>query len=134
METVIQFFIPGAPITKKNSMQIVRRGSHAGLMPSKQYREYEQQSLWYIPHLEAPIDYPVNIRCVYQMPTRRKVDITNLLGATDDVLVLAGLLLDDNRDIVAGHDGSRVQHAKKGTQPGVEVTITKLEEPYERWK
>lgn len=39
---------------------------------------------------------------------KRKVDLTNLLEAADDLLVLAGVLADDNSKIIVSHDGSRV--------------------------
>lgn len=55
-----------------------------------------------------PIKEPVNIMVLYYMPTNRRVDLPNLLNATDDILVDAGILADDNSDIVMGHDGSRV--------------------------
>jgi Holliday junction resolvase RusA-like endonuclease len=59
------------------------------------------------------------------MPTRRKVDLTNLLEAIDDVMVKAGLLADDNADIVQSHDGSRVLYDKD--RPRTEIYITKNE-------
>jgi hypothetical protein len=59
------------------------------------------------------------------MPTRRRVDLTNLLESLDDVLVRTGFLTDDNSLIVAGHDGSRVVYDK--ANPGTEVTVTKME-------
>ena len=60
------------------------------------------------------------------MPTRRRVDLTNLLEATDDILVRAGVLSDDCAAVVAGHDGSRVLLDRK--RPRVEITITEMEE------
>ena len=54
------------------------------------------------------------------MPTKRKVDLANLLNAIDDAMVKAELLADDNRDIIAGHDGSRVYYDKQ--KPRIEIT------------
>jgi hypothetical protein len=65
------------------------------------------------------------------MQTLRKVDATNLISATDDILVAAGILEDDNRDVVAGHDGTRVYYSK--TEPRVEITITPMED-YPQWR
>jgi len=59
------------------------------------------------------------------MPTRRRVDLTNLLEAIDDVLVHYGVLSDDNSSIIVSHDGSRVLYDK--ARPRTEVTITCLE-------
>lgn len=41
------------------------------------------------------------------------------------------MIKDDNRDIIAGHDFSRVMYNKEN--PHIEVEITKVEN-YERWK
>ena len=65
------------------------------------------------------------------MKTKRRVDLTNLLEAVDDMLVKAGVLADDNRDIVAGHDGSRVYYDKDN--PRIEIDITS-ETNYTQWK
>ena len=58
------------------------------------------------------------------MPTRRRVDLVNLLEATCDILVHYGMLKDDNSGVVVSHDGSRVRWDKE--HPRVEIT---LEEP-----
>ena len=65
------------------------------------------------------------------MQSRRRVDLTNLLEALDDMLVKAEVIKDDNRDIVAGHNFSKVFYDKEN--PRIEVEITKVEN-YERWK
>lgn len=110
------YTIPLPPVTKKNHAQVVhtgqkcpvcKRGKNVRLLPSKQYREYEEAALWCLQRRE-PIDTPVNVKCLFYMPTARKVDLTNLLEAADDALVTAGVLADDNSKIVVSHDGSRV--------------------------
>ena len=123
---MIRFTIQGNPRTKKNSQVVV---NHIPL-PSKSYREYEKETaaLWKYEAavLRKPIDYPVNIRCMYYMETRRKVDLTNLLECSDDLMVKYGVLADDNSSVVAGHDGSRVLYDK--VHPRVEITIERMEE------
>ena len=114
--------IKGRPITKKNHSQIVRSGNRHILVPSKPYKAYEHSSLMQIPaKFRQRINYPVNVQCVYYMPTRRSVDLVNLLEATMDILVRAGVLEDDNCKIVAAHDGSRVVYDKY--DPRVEIMI-----------
>ena len=116
----------GAPISKKNSQQIVRIGNRPGLVQSKPYRQYEKDCLKQIAgNLVQGINTPVNVKCLYYMPTRRRVDLVNLLEATDDVLVKAGVLEDDNSRIVVGHDGSRVMWDK--VNPRVEIEITEVQ-------
>lgn len=60
------------------------------------------------------------------MPTRHRVDLTNLLEATDDLLVHWGVLQDDNSRIVASHDGSRVLYDHDN--PRAEIYITDIDE------
>ena len=112
--------------TKKNSMRLVKLGGRIVPIPSKQYKEFEESCAWYLqPFTNMEIDYPVNVCCLFYMKTRRKVDLTNLLEAADDVLVKYHVLADDNMTIVAGHDGSRVLYDKE--DPRIEITITKME-------
>ena len=85
-----------------------------------------------MPTLDAPIDYPVNVECKYYMPTKRRVDLQNLLAATMDILVKHKVLADDNRNIVYANDGSRVLYDKQF--PRTEIVITAInEEDFERW-
>lgn len=113
--------LKGAPRTKKNSQQIVKlHGKHC-IIPSKAYKEYEQLCMWQIKKPTEAIKTASNVKCVYYMPTKRRVDLCNLLEATCDILVKAGVLIDDNSNVVASHDGSRVLYDKDN--PRVEVDI-----------
>ena len=120
----MNFTIKMVPVTKKNSQQILinKATGKPFVMPSKQYKEYEHLAQWFIPRVEKPIDRPVNIKCLFYMPTKRRVDLTNLLEAVDDVMVKAGLLADDHSGIVASHDGSRVLYDKANPRTEVEIT------------
>ena len=129
MNEEIKIVIPVAPITKKNHQMIVvnPKTKRPMVMPSKEYRAYEKEAGKYLAPLKKyHVDYPANVKCIYYMKTRRSVDLTNLLEATDDVLVKYGILEDDNSKVVAGHDGSRVKHDKDF--PRTEVYITRMEE------
>ncbi|MBO5282072.1 MAG: RusA family crossover junction endodeoxyribonuclease [Lachnospiraceae bacterium] len=121
----MKIVIPIAPITKKNHQQIVKAGNRRMVIPSKQYRQYEADCL---PFLKAMhIDYPVNVRALYYMPTRRRVDLVNLHEALCDVLVKYGVLEDDNSKIIVSMDGSRVLYDKQ--YPRTEVYIEEVETP-----
>lgn len=129
----IQITIPITPVTKKNHQQIMR-SSKTGkpfVMPSAEYRQYEAQAVWHCKRaaisagVHKPIDTPCEVRCLFYMPSRRRVDLTNLLESADDALVAAGVLADDNSQIIVSHDGSRVLYDKDS--PRTEVTIS----PYE---
>ena len=122
----MKFTIPLPPVTKKNSQVIMinQRTGKPFVMPSQKYRDYEQAALWFIPK-NVRINCAVNIECHFYMETRRKVDLTNLLEAIDDIMVKAGLLADDNFTIIQSHDGSRVFYDK--AKPRTEICITKAE-------
>ena len=122
---MIKFTINIATKTKKNSQQIIKIKGHYAIMPSKLYKQFEKDCFHYMPNIET-IDYPVNVKCTYYMPTRRKVDLNNLLEATTDVLVHYNVLKDDNSKIVVGHDGSRVYYDKYN--PRTEIEISRIEE------
>lgn len=114
--------IHGDPITKKNSSRIIRAGNRPMLIPSAQYKAYEADALKQIPRSKRQsIDRPSNVQCVYYMRTRRRVDLGNLLAATCDILVRAGVLADDHCRIAAMHDGSRVEYDRD--DPRVEIEI-----------
>ena len=128
MTTLYTATIHGAPRTKKNSQQILinQKTRRPFVMPSKAYKEYEALCLSQLRKKETPISSPVNVECVYYMPTLRRVDLCNLLEATCDILTRAGVLADDNSDIVVSHDGSRVLYDKN--YPRTEIAITEARE------
>lgn len=125
---ILKFNIPLAPITKKNHSEIVQNKATGRrfLVPSHQYKEYESAALWLIPKRGEPIDFPVNVKCIFYVPTKRACDLTNHLESIDDILVKAGMLKDDNYKILASHDGSRVRVDKDN--PRTEIEITKQED------
>ena len=115
----------GRPITKKNSGRIVMAGRYPKLLPSKAYVEYEKDCLTQITGKQRlKLDGAYNVKCSYYMPTRHRVDLTNLLNATNDILVAAKVLKDDNCKIVVSHDGSRVFYDKEN--PRVEIEIEEV--------
>lgn len=124
---MISFTVNLEPISKKNSQQILinRATGKPFVMPSKQYKQYENAAMWFMPRLKKPIDCPVNVMCVFFMPTKRKCDLTNMLEAIDDIMVKAGVLEDDNYTIIVSHDGSRIFYDKDN--PRTEVYITEME-------
>lgn len=121
-EVIIKFTVPLPPVTKKNSQRIVIRGNKPCILPSEKYKEYESAALWFVPKRGVPIDFPVNVKCIFYMPTHRQCDLTNHLESIDDVMVKAGLLKDDNYKILASHDGSRVTVDKNNPRTEVEIT------------
>lgn len=120
----MKIVLHGRPITKKNSQRIVVAKGRKMILPSKQYLEFEKNCLKQITGKQKlNIQDRINMQVVYYMPTRHRVDLVNLLEATCDILVKAGVIADDNSNIVASHDGSRVLYDK--TNPRTEIIIEK---------
>ena len=108
---------------KKNSQQIIinKATGRPMIIQSKRYREYEKECGWFIQGKGEKINDPVTVKCLFYMPTKRRVDLTNLLNAILDILVKYEVIADDNSNIVYSVDGSRVLYDKEN--PRTEVTI-----------
>lgn len=130
----IFYTIVGDPRTKKNSQMIAGLGKRCPvckkhekqfIRQGKAHEEYAMRAARYLyPRPPRPIECPINIKCLFYMQTRRKVDTLNLLAAVDDLLVDVGIIADDNSRIVVSHDGSRVLYDKH--RPRTEIIITRM--------
>ena len=129
----LYFQIPLEPVGKKNSQQILKgKGGRPFIAQSQRYKDYEKNCLQFMPFLPEHIDFPINLQCIFYKGSKRRVDTVNLLEAIQDILVLGGILADDNRDIVASTEGTRTLYDK--AFPRTEITITDYEGEYEQWK
>lgn len=137
-----RFTIRLDPRTKKNHQQIRRNVATGGMFvsPSRQYKEYLAEAQWLLNSekarlgLREPLRGPLNIKAVYFMGTRRKVDISNLHECLHDVLVTCGIIEDDSCRVIIATDGSRIRYDKQN--PRTEVTITEVTnaEEIKEWK
>lgn len=93
------------------------------VIPSPQYKNYEHDCAYFMPPYKA--EGQVNVKALFYMPTRRKVDLVNLLQALLDILVKYDVIEDDNSKVVVSVDGSRVLYDKEN--PRTEVEITEVE-------
>ena len=120
----MELVLYGRPITKKNSSRIITK-PYPRLIPSKQFVSYEKDCLRQISgKYRQNISDKCNLKCIYYMPTRHRVDLVNLLEATCDILVKANVIEDDNCKIIATHDGSFVTYDKNN--PRVEITLERI--------
>lgn len=124
METKIT--IPLPPVTKKNSQRIAVQNGRPFILPSEAFKRYEEAAGWYIRRRELPITEPVNVQCIYYMPTKRRCDLVNLLEATMDILVKYHVLEDDNAGIVVSHDGSCVLYDKEHPRTEIEIRSVRI--------
>jgi len=124
----LSFTIPVAPMTKKNHQQIImiqpKKGSgekpKRRVMPSKEYMQYQAKASWYLK--PYGINEPVNCKAVFYVASKRKVDRTNLEEALHDLLTHAGVIEDDNVEVIVSGDGTRVYYDP--VNPRTEVTFT----------
>ncbi len=124
MEEIYRFIIPLPPVTKKNHSNIFfnKATGKRFISTSDSYKQYEKDFLLLCPNIPI-INYPINLKALYYMPTKRKVDLINLHSALHDCLVRANVLLDDDFSIVVSTDGSRVYYDKD--YPRTEIYIEK---------
>ena len=100
---IYKYTIPLPPVTKKNSQRILvnRKTGMPFIAPSSAYKHYEEQAINFLtPKPKTPLAGRYNVKVLFYMPTRRKVDKTNLESAIMDILVNSKILADDNRNIV----------------------------------
>lgn len=129
---IAKFEIVGAPRVKKNNQSVVLARSRSGKyyprkVDTKAYKAWRKGAIPQI-NVQKPsfeIDYPINLKCLFYMDTKGKVDLSALYEGIQDELVETNVLTDDNYNIVASHDGSRVYVDRDN--PRMEITITEAE-------
>lgn len=126
----VEFTIKTAPRTKKNS-QVLKYNSKEKkvvAIPSKAYRDYERKAEPYMTDILKlqlmALKPPFNVKALFYMDTRRRVDLVNLEQALCDLLVHYRMIPDDNSGIIKAMDGSRVLYDKD--DPRTEVTIEEM--------
>lgn len=114
--------------SKKNSQQMIinPKTKRPMIIQSKLYLNFERECRKFLFSYQSNISYPINLKCVFYVPDRRKRDIVNLLNAIQDILVKYNVIADDNYNIVKSVDGSRIIY-EKGREETI-IEITKLEE------
>ncbi len=124
---ILKITIPLIPRTNKNSQRIFKTPSgRLFIAPSKAYKDYENDCKYFRKRGQnCPLSVKVNVKAIFYMPTKRRVDLVNLEEAILDILVKYEILEDDNCKIVVSMDGSRVDYDKDN--PRTEIEIKKLD-------
>lgn len=134
----MKIVIPGVPRTKKNSQNVVfvgdrcpvcHKGKRAVPMPSTAYKVYEKEAISRIKSQNvSPVTERCNVKCAYYLPLnkdgsmpKRLPDLANLLEATNDILVAAKVIPDDNVAYIASHDGSAVIFSNEDSRVEIEI-------------
>lgn len=122
----MKIVIPINPRSKKNSQEICfnKKTGKRFIKQSELYTEFEKKCKKYIPKLEKPINYPVNLSCKFYVCDKRRRDITNYLEAIQDILVKYNVLEDDNYNIVASLDNCSMEIDREN--PKIIINIEKI--------
>ena len=122
---MLKIEIPLLCRSKKNSQQLFKNKKTGKMfvVQSDLYKQFEHDCFYFLPRLKEPINKPVNLKCTFIVPDRRKRDLTNLENAIADILVHYKILEDDNYNIIQSWDGSRIIYEK-----GIAKIIVEIEE------
>ena len=113
--------------SKKNSQKIIynRNTKRPMIIQSDLYRNFERECGLFLKRYQGNvITYPVNLKCLFYVSDKKRRDLTNLENAIADILVKYDILEDDNYNIIAGWDGSRIIYRKN--EPEIVIEITKM--------
>ena len=122
---MIKIIIPMHTIPKKNSQQILinKKTGRPFISQSKRYLEFERNCEMFLYQHKYQLEQPINLKCTFYVPDRRKRDLANLLESIQDILVKYGVIADDNYEIVASVDGSQIIYEKNRSETIIEIQI-----------
>lgn len=114
--------------SKKNSQQIIwNKNTHRPMIiQSKLYKDFEKECGIFLKPYAKNINVPINLKCTFYFGDKRRRDLTNLENAIADILVKYKVLEDDNYNIIASWDGSRIIYRPK-QDAEIVINITKIE-------
>lgn len=126
----IHIEIPLLCVPKKNSQQIIYnpKTKRMIIVQSDRYKQFERNCGNFLnKYSNLNIDTPINLKCVFIVPDKRKRDIVNLLNAIQDILVKYNVLADDNYNIIKSLDGTRIEYKKGIGKIIIEITDVVVE-------
>lgn len=92
------------------------------IIQSELYRNFERDCGYFLCKYQKNINYPINIKCTFIVPNKRKRDLTNLENSIADILVKYKVIEDDNYNIIASWDGSRIKYEKNVEKTIIEIS------------
>lgn len=127
---LVGFTVHGQPVSKKNSMQLAKIRGRVFPVPSASYRKWMKLAKGPAKDmagmLEEPISAPVHLKVMAYCWSRRKIDLSNIYAAVEDMLQKYGIIEDD--DQVQSHDGSRKILGVPKDEARVRIQIFRFEE------
>lgn len=121
--------IPMLCRSKKNSQQICfnKKTGKRFIRQSELYNNFERECGYFLNKYKTNINTPINIKCTFYVPDKRKRDLTNLENAIADILVKYKVIEDDNYNIIQSWDGSRIIYEKGREEIIIEINQIKEE-------
>lgn len=115
--------LPINPRSKKNSQNIVfnKKTGRRLIIQNERYTEFEKESKKFMPKLDKPIDYKINLKCTFYVCDARKRDIANYIEAIQDILVKYKVIEDDNYNIISSLDGCSMQIDRDNPHTIIEI-------------
>lgn len=125
----IKIEIPLLCRPKKNSQSIIYnpKTKKPMIVQSQRYKEFERQCGYFLKKYKMNINTPINLKCEFYVPDKRKRDIVNLLNAIQDILVKYQVIEDDNYNIIKSLDGSKIIYEKGAEKTVIEISEVKSE-------
>ena len=85
-------------ISKKNGQKIIRCGRFPKIMAGDAYQKWEKAAVQEMQYkrINWTGDYPVELHCFFYRRTRRAFDYGNMVESVQDMLIKAGVILEDD--------------------------------------
>lgn len=120
------FMLSGEVPSKKNSRVVLRGGKN---IPSKNFREWHDPAIASLfcqavkQKLREPLDCPLSVCIKFTHGDKKRRDCDNALSSILDTLTDAGIIKDDNWQIV---QNIILENDYKEKESGVKITIVQL--------
>lgn len=94
----LEIIIPGEVISKKNGQKIIRCGKFPRIKAGDAYLKWEKQAVQELQfkRINWTGDYPIELHMFFYRKTRRAFDYSNMVESIQDMLIKAGVILEDN--------------------------------------
>ena len=119
---LIFLVLDGNTPAKKTSQRAFKRGKFTKILPSKRHEAWHDQNMaaLVLPDVPLPLPGRVRLSVHFVRQSHRRWDYTNALDAVQDFLVDAGILIDDNAEVLCLGD---ITHEYDKLNPRAEVTL-----------
>lgn len=121
----VTLVLHGNTPAKKTGQRAFGRGRRKKVLPSKRHEAWHDQNMaaLVLPDVPLPLPGRVRLSVHFVRQSHRRWDYTNALDAVQDFLVDAGILIDDNAEVLALGD---ITHEYDKLNPRAEVTLEVL--------